>query len=182
MLPQLEYTSDNINWPQLTLRKLVHFTHTHIVRLGPWDETSAQRLQFFPDASVIMSELNVVGVTTKLTDSMPWTTYSEFPHLTTTFTYAEHCGRQWVQWYPQDIYKYWNYYSVASAGHYFLDCQPDQRTLFYPGICPSGLSIATVTEYRSTTGDSERLWGGILLRSVSVRILANISVVSLQVL
>jgi hypothetical protein len=87
-------------------------------------------------------------------------TFSEIPHLTTTFTYPDSCREQWLQPWPDIETSTFrsNFYSAAYYGNYFTECQPEKNTKFSPGICPSGHHIASILEYDTGEGEDKKLW------------------------
>jgi hypothetical protein len=85
--------------------------------------------------------------------------------LTTTFTYASSCTDRFLQIYPDVTTIFYSSYfndeeSSISFGNNYISCQAGKtRPTYSPGICPSGHTIATVTEYQTTPGAQEsRLW------------------------
>jgi hypothetical protein len=80
--------------------------------------------------------------------------------LTTTFTPASTCST-WTQLYPNEA----DYYSAYVSKFQDKSCSPSgggTQQLYSPGICPSGYTMYSITEYRvpSVTAGNDRLWAG----------------------
>jgi hypothetical protein len=84
------------------------------------------------------------------------------PALTTAFTYASSCIENYLQFYPEATSILYSSYCYDAEGpgqnfgNNYLTCQAGKTEPTYsPGICPSGYTIATVTEWQSTPGATE---------------------------
>jgi hypothetical protein len=86
--------------------------------------------------------------------------------LLTQFTYASSCVRRWYQPYPDSSSWYTSLYSTYGRDNYFASYQPSDgssslQLRYSPGICPSGQTIATITESRTVPvaeDGSGRVW------------------------
>lgn len=100
-------------------------------------------------------------IVTSLVERLP----TSAPPLTTTFTYSSACTSHWLQLYPDNSSYSWSVYSLSAYGNLYASCQPNPKARSYsPGICLSGFTMASVTEFVETsvaTDDSNRLWKAI---------------------
>jgi len=91
--------------------------------------------------------------------------------LTVKHTYASSCLSHWSQPYPDSLRSSTLLYSTLGAQYsldkYFASCQPGGYATTYarysPGICPSGRTIAIITESRTVpvaSDGSGRVWLG----------------------
>jgi hypothetical protein len=110
-----------------------------------------------------MAGIDNAGITTRDTTNLRGQTLGQYPIVITPFEYATSCGSQWYQPWPdvETSGSQSQYFSVGPYGTYFTACQPDGKLAFSPGVCPSGYSMATITEYNDGKGGSSRLWGAM---------------------
>lgn len=112
-----------------------------------------------------MADIDAVSVTIiSGTESFPAT--ANLRPLLTEFTYASSCVSHWYQPYPDSPSSYTTLYSTYGRRNYFASCQPSDgssslQLRYSPGVCPSGQTIATITESRTVPvaeDGSGRVW------------------------
>lgn len=112
-----------------------------------------------------MADIEAASVTlVSGTESFPGT--AGLRPLLTKYTYPSSCVRRWYQPYPDSSSWYTSLYSTYGRGNYFASCQPSDGTSslqlrYSPGVCPSGQTIAIITESRTVPvaeDGSGRVW------------------------
>lgn len=112
-----------------------------------------------------MADIDAASVTVVSgTESFPGT--AGLRPLTTKYIYASSCITRWYQPYPDSSSWYTSLVSTYGRGNYFASCQPSDGTSslqlrYSPGVCPSGQTIATITESRTVPvaeDGSGRVW------------------------
>jgi hypothetical protein len=105
----------------------------------------------------------IKDVSIKTITSLPKPTFHyDYPQLTTTFTYAYPCGKQWLQLFPdEDGGSSSSYFSITQYGTFFRACQPENAVSFSPGLCPSGQRVAAMTESIYKGDLKNRLWEAV---------------------
>jgi hypothetical protein len=96
-----------------------------------------------------MSGVENAGIVTSSLQDLRGPYPGQYPTLTTPFQYATFCGKEWFQVSPNAVLpaSRSEYFSIDFFGTYFRSCQPEGKSAFSPGVCPSNYYVAAVTEF-----------------------------------
>jgi hypothetical protein len=111
-----------------------------------------------------MSGIDNAAVITSAVQDIRGPYSGQYPAITTPFQYPTTCGNEWYQVSPNALpaAARSEYFSIdAVFGTYWRSCQPEGKSAFSPGVCPSDYYVAAITEYHDIKGGSSRYWGAM---------------------